>query len=500
VVCTKIGYFDDFRQLLDAIAEEYAMLLLEIEAPTFARFTLADATEPQIMTFLFLLRHAMDESRLPAAVEDIIASPRSALMHYERIGPTGLQREPPAGEFLHRLPEGTLTPGGPLATLFRGHTPTVLWETIKTETTDTPENRYVKAFLENLRDAAEDLSALLLRHSKVAIGRLVDAWSLRLSEWLSHPVWADVRRLTHFPSNSQILQKASSYREVLATDLRMQLGMNIPWTADRQLEADVRGDLRPVSQLYEYWCFFFLRSVLRSVCGQESHGGSLIRETHGGLGVVLRRGTESRVRFRFHDKRERTTLISLFYNRKFERTRPGSDVWSGSYSAALNPDFSILIDVAGNAGQYRLHWLHFDAKYRLDVEQWRAELTDNLESLPQLEEELSTSDEDARRMGTYKRDDLFKMHTYRDGLLGSRGSYVLFPGSQDSEEIFIRYPGVEHSESGSYIPSVGAFKASPSQKTAQSLRLERFITVCIERLVRAIDYQEETGLVLPDDV
>ncbi len=493
VACTKIGYFDDFRSLLDAIAEEYATLLLEIDAPTFARFAASEATEPQLMTFLFLLRHAMDDARLPAAVESILASPRSSLFRHDRNVPIGLQREPVQADFLLKLPGGHLTPGGPLAAVFREHTPASVPETVKKETFDTPENRYVKSFLEALRDSADSLVETLERRERMAVAHQVQSWSGRLSDWLQHPLWNDVRRMTHFPSNSQILQKAASYREILATDFRMQLGMALPWNAGTSLESDIRGDLRPISQLYEYWCFFFLRSVLRSACGAEvSAQSSLVRTTEDGLSVVLRRGVESKVVFRYQDAQGRTARVTLFYNKNFARLPAGSGAWDGSYSAIFNPDFSVMIDVVADPQSDRVHWLHFDAKYRLDVETWAAELSDDPEdddSLP------TTSNEEARLVSTYKRSDLFKMHTYRDAVLGSRGSYILFPGENDEQEIFIRYPGIEYTEQGQQIPSVGAFRASPRHSHAQSLRVESFIVACIERLVAAGDYQEEVGIV-----
>ena len=493
VACTKIGYFEDFRSLLDAIAEEYATLLLEIGAPTFARFAESEATDPQLMTFLFLLRHAMDEGRLPAAVESIISSPRSSLVQNEWTVPTGMQREPLRGDFMDRIPDGHLAAGGPLASVFRGFTPTLVPETIKREIFDTPENRYVKAFLETLRDEADSLRFKLLEREKHAVANQVAAWTDRISDWLQNRLWHDVRRMTHFPSNSQILQKATAYREVLATDFRMQLGMDLPWNAGSSLESDVRGDLRPISQLYEYWCFFFLRSVLRNACGPEvTANSSLVRTAEGGLSVVLRRGVESRVVFRYQDAKGRTARVYLFYNKKFTRLPAGAAVWDGSYSAIFNPDFSIMIDVVADPHPERVHWLHLDAKYRLDVEAWTAEISDD----PGDEDPSpTTSDEDARLISTYKRSDLFKMHTYRDAVLGSRGSYILFPGENDEQEIFIRYPGIKYTEPGQQIPSVGAFRASPRHSQAQKLRVEAFIVACIEKLVAASDYQEEGGIV-----
>lgn len=488
VACAKIGYFEDFRALLDAIAEEYASLLFEVESPTFAQFSASDVTESQLMTFLFLLRHAMEDSRLPAAVEAILSAPRSSLIQVEETVRLGQQREPLQADFVFKLAEGSLQPDGPLASLFRNHTPSAIPERIKRETFDTPENRYVRSFLENLRDAADDLSVILKARSKVAIAQQVDAWTLRMSDWLQHRLWSDVRRMTHFPSNSQILQKAPSYREVLATDLRMQLGLALPWNSGNSLESDVHGDLRPISQLYEYWCFLFLRSILRNLCAGELSGGTLIRTTEQGLSVALQRGSESRVVFRYEDEQGRVARISLFYNRKFSRTPSGSTTWSGSYSAVLNPDFSIMIDVVADAERDRVHWLHFDAKYRLDVELWESEVEDE-----ELFDEPVTSQEETRIETTYKRTDLFKMHTYRDALLGSRGSYILFPGSEDTESIFIRFPGVEYDDSH-HIPSVGAFQASPMHSREQAQQIESFIVACVQRLVAAEGYQEELGI------
>jgi predicted component of viral defense system (DUF524 family) len=496
VACTKISYFDDFRTLLDAIADEYASLLFEVESPTFAHFSVSDVTEPQLMTFLFLLRHAMEETRLPSAVEAILNSPRSALVQTERSVPLGQQRDPLPADFLQKLPEGTLQPGGPLASLFREYTPMSVPERVKRETFDTPENRYVKSFLENLRDSADDLTIILREKQKTAIAQQVDEWGGRLSDWLQSPLWADVKRMSHFPSNSQILQKAAAYREVLSTDLRIQLGLALPWDAGSSLESDVNGDLRPISQLYEYWCFFFLRSILRHLCSKELPGGNLIRVTDHGLSVVLQRGTESRVIFRYEDEEGRSARISLFYNRKFARSPKGSTTWSGSYSAIFNPDFSIMIDVIADPESDRVHWLHFDAKYRLDVRLWEAELEKDVE----LFDEPATNNEDLRTSATYKRNDLFKMHTYRDALLGSRGSYVLFPGAGDKESVFIRYPGVEYSEGSIRIPSVGAFQASPKNQQQQALQIESFIVECVQRLVATTGYQEELGILGTDEL
>ena len=66
----------------------------------------------------------------------------------------------------------------------------------------------------------------------------------------------------------------------------------------------------------------------------------------------------------------------------------------------------------------------FDAKYRLD----RFEVSDG------------DADDDA---ATYKRADLYKMHTYRDAILSVKSAFVVYPGS---EFVFFDRSGVKHME------------------------------------------------------
>ena len=69
------------------------------------------------------------------------------------------------------------------------------------------------------------------------------------------------------------------------------------------------------------------------------------------------------------------------------------------------------------------------AKYRLEVSEVEAIFTsedqvdrDDIGS----EEEETEYDREVSRL--HRREDLRKIHTYRDGILGSRGAYILIPG------------------------------------------------------------------------
>ena len=52
----------------------------------------------------------------------------------------------------------------------------------------------------------------------------------------------------------------------------------------------------------------------------------------------------------------------------------------------------------------------------------------------------------------YKNADIYKMHTYKDGILNSHGAYILYPGNK--EGIFMEYDDY-------IVPSIGALPLKP---------------------------------------
>src|SRR5262249_10110407 len=155
--------------------------------------------------------------------------------------------------------------------------------------------------------------------------------------------------------------------------------------------------------------------------------------------------------------------IRLFYNRDFPY---GKELdwgdWSGSYSTLFHPDITIAVIWKGKP-----HWFHFDAKYRLDVKTWKESLSAGEESR---EEEKQTE-----AVGIYKNADLYKMHTYRDAILGSRGSYILYPGKQlgaDAVDVYVRHSWA--TIPASQMPGVGAFALCPGYVNDQIGNLKQF--------------------------
>ncbi|MBZ1530347.1 hypothetical protein J3323_10875, partial [Leuconostoc mesenteroides] len=69
---------------------------------------------------------------------------------------------------------------------------------------------------------------------------------------------------------------------------------------------------------------------------------------------------------------------------------------STSYSVEFRPDFTLEII----SDQNKKCYYHFDSKFRIS------------------------------NYGSSKNDDIVKMHSYRDGIVGTIGAFVLFPGDQ----------------------------------------------------------------------
>jgi predicted component of viral defense system (DUF524 family) len=488
VVPRKLGYSDDFRALLTAIAEKFTALLIRIDAGTVTRLGLGGFEGVDPRAILFHLRRVMDASQLPQAVEHILESGSRRLLRSRVSTPLADLSDLDPSAIAFDVAEIEWDRAGPMSRLFRGYTPRFLPEVKQYESADTLENRYVKAFLEELRMVIYSVERNLQRDGFARAAIEVHAWAEQVGDWLLHPVWHEVTELTSVPTNSQLLQRARGYRDVLAADLSLQLGIELPWERGRQLAEGLEGDLRPIDELYQYWCFFVLQSVLTAVCGGPSTGGSLLRWSSGRFRVNLQQGKKSRVSYRCVRNEVHVADVDLFYNRTFRRR--GNPYWyaSGSYSAEFRPDYSILIRSTAAQRLNEGHWIHFDAKYRLDLAKWRSGLT--LDGLP-----AEIEGTDPPRSVSYRRENLDEMHAYRDALLGSRGAYVLYPGVEGQEDIFIRRPGARYSPGDDALPGVGAFQLRPSSSGADSFRLEAFLRAAIDHILDATGYQEEAGLI-----
>jgi hypothetical protein len=209
----------------------------------------------------------------------------------------------------------------------------------------------------------------------------------------------------------------------------------------------------------------------------------------------LAKGRRSECRFQFDGANGTKLLISLFYNRKFIRSKTPRIDWGGSYTASFDPDYSVAVRASDRGGV--THWLHFDAKYRLERQQAEAlfESADDDEERATAE---SGQDYEAELSRVHKQDDLFKMHTYRDGILSTRGAYVLFPGdgvggrSQNPRpNFFVRHPSAIGGTLTQTVPSVGAFPLTPEESGDQAGAIRDLLLATFEASLVGLPYAEE---------
>ncbi|MCC8613060.1 DUF2357 domain-containing protein [Xanthomonas euvesicatoria] len=499
VACRKLKYFEEFKELLDSLAGKAAELLLSLDSPVSLSFDPSGDLSKNDAALHFLMRHIMSSSKLPLAIDEIAAQPHSKLMEQIEFVRIDEIQEADPELISDGFDPSEMVAGGPLSRMFRGYTPTGLPRRDSFETLDTPENRYAKAFLAHCALLARQLEARMGVGGRRASQREAKAWAVSLDEALQHSMWSGVGPLGHIPSNSQALLRRRGYKELFHFDLSLRMSLSLAWRQGAELADGLIGDIRPVNQIYEYWCFFMLREALLGICSEMS-GGNFICLPKDGLSIQLTKGRRSECRFEFVAPSGNRVLASLFYNQRFTRSKLPKSDWSGSYTASFAPDFSIVISPAGHPSVK--HWLHFDAKYRLERMQAEAlfESEEDVEASAEhpAPPELAIGEYEIELARVHKQDDLYKMHTYRDGILGTRGAYVLFPGDtiggrtvEPSPNLFVRHPSALGGGSEHRIPSVGVFDLAPGGSPDQIEAIADLIRAALTMAAQDAPYQEE---------
>jgi len=203
--------------------------------------------------------------------------------------------------------------------------------------------------------------------------------------------------MVHLPASSPVLQRRRGYKEVYGHFAKLRLATRIPLKTDLM---HTLLDAKDIATLYELWCFFTLVSAVQHCLGEPVRaGGVRYDDTEVGIAwdmeVAWSDGTH------------------LLYNPRFSRSRPHK---RRSYSVPLRPDIALQVPAGANEG---LHF--FDAKFRVDSLNTVMPLDTN-------DEEGSGATEERR--GTFKRGDLYKMHTYRDAIPHACSVWILYPGTQ----------------------------------------------------------------------
>ncbi|NFL97247.1 DUF2357 domain-containing protein [Clostridium botulinum] len=451
VITYKLNYYEDFKNLLDSIADQIVDLVLQVGEATGVSFETDFERKSEDYIKIIYLRQMFEDERLKHSLEAIRRNPHAKLNteHYKvklaNLKNPDIYLIASKGAFLEYRLEG------PLANKFLGYTPNKLFETDKNETYDTPENRYIKNFLEDiLWDCQRIVNSIEKRFDNgrkisikwQAILNEVNGWINIIYEWLSQSFWKDIGMMQYIPSNSQVLQKREGYRNVLKLDLKYQLAIKLQWNIELLFNKDY-GYIKPIYELYEIWCFFKLREVLVSLFGIEKETNLWCIDKRQ-LGINLKKGISSKLEFD-GEYNNRKIIIKLYYNRLF-KGKENSKVCS--YSIDFKPDYSLNIQIPDKDVNV---FIHFDAKYSFHVN-------------------MCNDKED--NLYTAKRIHLEKMHAYKDAIRNSIGAYILYPGNL--MRIF--------SECENSLFGVGAFPLKPNTDIDEKNNVENFIKLILDTL------------------
>ena len=312
---------------------------------------------------------------------------------------------------------------------------------IKEETTDTPENRFIKYVLESFLFFCEEIQLKSKKGSR--LNQEAQLVSNKIESFLQHNLFKEVSRPTTIKLNSPVLQKKYGYREVLKTWLMFDLSAKLIWKGGEDVYA---AGSKHIAKLYEYWLFFKLLEAVKETFNINSEEyKKLINKTDDKLGLQLKEGNQIALNGTYLSK-ERELSIQFSYNKTFGIKNKNDISKEGSWTITLRPDYTLSIwpkeleEKEAERKEQIVH-IHFDAKYKVKNKE------DN---------------------SKFKRDDVIKMHAYKDAIRRTGGAYILYPGNDDKPTTFKGFHEI--------LPGLGAFAIRPSEENSGIHHLINFIT------------------------
>lgn len=474
VQSVKTSYRQDYRHMLEEITEKCTELLLQHSSPVSQYFEVDFNADANTLYQRFAFINSILESvEFNDSVHKIISAPVTRWKESEiikdirsikRFNNSAIRQLTTAGNRIDLPNEHPLKN--------RLHSiPSKIKVGNKTETVDTPENRFVKHALVSFQSFCSDFKTKLNDNNRIKneAGLLID----RLEQFLSHSVFKEISNPTTLPLNSPVLQRKEGYREILRVWLMFDLASKMVWHGGDDVYS---GNKRDVAVLYEYWLFFKLLDIIKEVFKIDSLATEkLIEQTSDGLGLKLKQGKFLPVEG-VYVSGNRKLRIEFSYNKTFSGDKSYPD--GGSWTRNLRPDYTLSVwpfgieQTQAEREELIVH-IHFDAKYKIE----------NLETIFGKDENLDDEKEEQKK-GTYKRADILKMHTYRDAIRRTAGAYVLYPGSKsDNKHGFHEL-----------LPGLGAFAIRPSRSNNGIEELKMFLNEIVDHFMNRASQREKMSL------
>lgn len=387
---TKISYKEDYQNMIADISEMVCAAAIDFMQKTYQMFSMGETTNSVLAIYFQILKVVFNDYM--NALKRITSVPHHKLVTEHMVmSQHKVKRTDRATEkWLLKHQEYVEQSGGKI------RAERVLGAK-KRITYDTSENRFVKFILKSTIVKIEEFQKRYCKTVQKAEEQVVtDAECMirDIRRVLNTSFLKDVTEYSATQSMSLVFGMAPGYRELYKCYIMLQRSLS------------VNGDIFKIStkdtaQLYEYWCFVKLFSLLKKEYKLLSP--DIIKVDNTGITVSLVKGKKSEVRFVNPATNE---IVRLVYN-------PGE---SKTQTVNQRPDNVLELEKKGTDVSYKYV---FDAKYRIETNTDNGYYPDN-------------------KPGP-KVDDINTMHRYRDSIVYENpqskfmfektmfGAYILFP-------------------------------------------------------------------------
>lgn len=462
----KETYREDYRRMLEEITECSTELLMHYNSPVNQYFKPTASGDARILYQRFaFVKSLIDSGEFANAVHQILSSPATCWEENKELKSVcGVKR-------IDRQAMRQIA-----CSARRINTPVQhpLYDRLKTlpekiearslrETVDTPENRFVKYALSAFYTFCSALISNKASRDRLKKEgkRVVDC----LGRYLNHAMLKQVGVPDLLPLNSPVLQRKEGYREILRVWLMFDLAAKLVWQGGEDV---YQAGKRDVARLYEYWLFFRLLHLVEEVFQLKVQNlDRLIVRSDDGLALQLKQGQQVALAG-VYECESRRLNIEFSYNRRFTGGKPYPE--GGSWTLEMRPDYTLTIWPLGITQEQAereelIVHLHFDAKYRLD-------------KASQLFDVGNETCEDATEC---RKEDIWKMHAYRDAIRRSAGTYILYPGTGSFEKRGFH----------EILPGIGAFAINPTKYSQGVEYLKKFLKEVVEHFLNRTSQREK---------
>lgn len=423
----KLDYDNEYSQMIADLSEYSSGLLFNVNASLYQSHILSNDPQSTLYEYYMLLEYLFRPQNLPSVCEYLSRNLYSLLENTVELIPTPLASNIGASEIAelssnpHHISETTEKYS--IYNYENTHyVPLMINEVKYLDNIDVPENRFYKYFLEFIRDLIVELYHENPDEKQVKLS--LEKYNDIINSILSHRYFKDISRLDYVPLNSQVLQKKEGYREILQYYLMFEFGLKISFD---ELTNDFKGYQKELDKIYEIWNYFQLIEIVNSLTGSDINFETFVDMEKWSISLENMNIVDTFNPLIIDDKKIK---IILMYNHEFKPSKTYENGVFSTYSEQLKPDYTIVLKYGDT-----VKLIHFDAKYKLDKE-------------------------------SYKKEDIHKMHAYKDGINDSLGAFILYPGENE--------PTI-HRETDGEFGSVGAFSLKPGATDKNQKEIKKFL-------------------------